>query len=170
MLAVAPSLRSTVPAGRPLVKVCGIMRPDDAVVAAEAGADMLGFVFAPSRRQLSLEVASMITNRIANRIASESRPLMVGVFVNEATDVILQTAARVGLDIIQMSGDENPEQVHEVALRCRVLKALRFPPGTTAASALAACSRYAPPGTGGRIQLLVDTHHEDVYGGSGKTS
>jgi anthranilate synthase/indole-3-glycerol phosphate synthase/phosphoribosylanthranilate isomerase len=120
----------------PLVKICGIRTRQDAVFAADAGADMLGLVFVPtSKRLVSLEDAQSISlavrssrlkssprsppgpsetyesgswfNFHANQLLTvPPRPLLVGVFQNQTLDTILHTVAVCQLDIVQLHGNE----------------------------------------------------------------
>ena len=86
---------------RTLVKICGITREEDGLLAAEAGADAVGFVFyAMSPRRV--EVAR------AKEIAAVLPPfvLRVGVFVDATRGQMLRTADEVGLDMLQLHGDE----------------------------------------------------------------
>lgn len=85
-----------------IVKICGLTRVEDAVAAAEAGADMLGFVFAPSPRRVDPWRAREMA------LAVGGRPLKVGVFVDEDPSVVAATAAMVGLDLVQLHGSEPP--------------------------------------------------------------
>lgn len=82
------------------VKICGITDVEMAKTVAQAGADFIGFVFAASKRQISAEAAS----KIAAELPSEIKK--VGVFVNEDKEKICQIAETVGLDYIQLHGDE----------------------------------------------------------------
>lgn len=90
------------------VKICGIRRVEDAVVAAESGANFLGFVFYDkSRRALAPEEAREII--AVAREAGTAR--MVGVFVNAEPARINQVARVAGLDFAQLSGDERDESI-----------------------------------------------------------
>ena len=83
------------------VEICGITNLDDALAAVEAGADALGFVFyEPSPRKVPLEVAANIIRKLPPFVAK------VGVFVNVPQETMLVTAAQVGLDTLQLHGDE----------------------------------------------------------------
>lgn len=85
------------------VKICGICDLETALGAAEAGADALGFVFAPSRRMLSPDKAREIIKRLPPFISR------VGVFVNLPAAEVEQIAGYTGLDTVQLHGDESPE-------------------------------------------------------------
>ena len=99
------------------VKICGITTIEDALVAAEAGADLVGFVFAPSPRRISPEAAARIAAALP---AGMER---VGVFVNEEPGRIQEIARIAGLTMIQLHGEEPPEMEENLSLP--VLKALR---------------------------------------------
>ena len=82
------------------VKICGITSIEMANVVEENGANFIGFVFAPSKRQVSTEKAAEIANTLGKTINK------VGVFVNETKENICHIAEQVGLDYIQLHGDE----------------------------------------------------------------
>ncbi|MFD1336892.1 phosphoribosylanthranilate isomerase [Oceanobacillus iheyensis] len=83
------------------VKICGITSIDTAQAVVDANADMIGFVFAPSKRQLSTSLAEKIANTLPQTIQK------VGVFVDEPLENILSIIERVNLDIVQLHGDES---------------------------------------------------------------
>lgn len=93
------------------VKICGITNEDDALIAVAMGADAVGFVFAPSPRQLSPTKAS----DIAKRLPKETRT--VGVFRNESKERVVRTVAESGLSCAQLHGHETPEECLWVAER-----------------------------------------------------
>ena len=90
------------------VKICGITDPDDAVAAAEAGADAVGMIFAPSRRHVSVEQARAIAAAVPDDV------LTVGVFRDHLASEILEIAAAVGLGAVQLHGSEPPALSHRV--------------------------------------------------------
>jgi phosphoribosylanthranilate isomerase len=103
-----------------MVKVCGITNVADARMAAEAGADAVGFVFAGSPRRVDAEEVRGIS------IALPDDVLKVGVFVNTPPQEVLRVAAEAGLDVAQLHGDEGPETVAAVrAGGLAVMKAIR---------------------------------------------
>src|SRR5215207_11050994 len=99
-----PTIRSTLRI-MTLVKVCGITNAGDARMAADAGADAVGLVFAESPRRVSVEEARGVC------IALPENVLRVGVFVDEESGEILRISRELGLDLAQLHGDETPETV-----------------------------------------------------------
>ena len=91
-----------------LVKICGIKTIKAANVAVQAGADFIGFVFAPSKRKITPEEAVRIAKTLSKSVQT------VGVFVNESVENIKQIAELVDLDVIQLHGDEPPEMIDEL--------------------------------------------------------
>jgi phosphoribosylanthranilate isomerase len=86
------------------IKICGITNLDDALAAADAGANALGFVFYPkSRRHVTLETVCSIVAKVPRQMEK------VGVFVNESVDRVRDIARHAGLTAVQLSGDESPE-------------------------------------------------------------
>ena len=83
-----------------LVKICGITTLDTARIVQESRADFIGFVFAPSKRRISPVNAAKITKQLSPKIKK------VGVFVNESVENIKHIAKVVGLDYVQLHGDE----------------------------------------------------------------
>lgn len=101
------------------VKICGITNEDDALFAVAMGADAVGFVFAPSTRQVAASQVYDITRRLPPEI------LTVGVFRDEHPDRVIDTIDRAGLKAAQLHGHETPGMVADVAARVRwVIKAV----------------------------------------------
>jgi phosphoribosylanthranilate isomerase len=101
------------------VKICGITELADALAAAEAGADALGFMFfEPSPRYLSIERAAKIIAGLPPFIAR------VGVFVDAAEEFIQRAINKCGLDTLQFHGQEPPEFCRKFGLR--TIKAFRI--------------------------------------------
>jgi phosphoribosylanthranilate isomerase len=100
------------------IKICGIIDPADAVMAVEAGADLIGLNFVPgSPRCVDPAVAAEIADAVAGRAER------VGVFRDAPTEEIDRILRRVDLDRLQFHGDESEEDVEEVDLP--VIKAIR---------------------------------------------
>jgi phosphoribosylanthranilate isomerase len=127
---------------RTLIKVCGITRPEDGLAAAEAGADAVGFVFYEgSPRRVDPAQAARIARVLPPFV------LRVGVFVDARRGEMAEVADSVGLDLLQLHGDEPPEAVG--AMPRRAIKAVRVGRGFTADDAL----RYEGHVSG----IVVDT-------------
>lgn len=101
------------------VKICGITNEDDALLSVALGADAVGFIFAPSPRQIAAQKVYDITRRLPPEI------LTVGVFRNEHPKLVIETVQRAGLRAAQLHGHETPDEVAEVATQVRwVIKAV----------------------------------------------
>ena len=135
------------------VKVCGLTSVEDARAAAEAGADAVGLVFWPgSPRAVSLPVARAIAAALPPFVAR------VGVFVDAAADEMGRLADEVGLDVLQLHGQEPLEVL--ARLPRRVLKAVHVESEAQLERALA----WAERGAG----LLVDAAGVARPGGTGR--
>lgn len=152
------------------VKICGLTNLDDALAAAEAGADLLGFIFYDkSPRYITpTEVRAIVTQlRPADHrlpIADHRSPLLVGVFVNPSLEQVVRTLDYCGLDLAQLHGEEAAELL--AALPGRAFKALRPRDAAEAASQAAAFARFGPASG---PDLLVDAYHPTLRGGAGQT-
>jgi phosphoribosylanthranilate isomerase len=149
------TLADRVDGGRLLVKICGITSAADAALAVEAGADALGFVFwFMSPRKVDPARAAEIARNLPDSV------LRVGVFVDRPREEMDEIAGAVGLDLLQLHGDEPPEAM--AGLSRPVLKAVRVGKGFAAEEAL----RYCPQAVG----LVVDTRlpgETQLPGGTG---
>lgn len=103
-----------------LVKICGITNKPDALAACEAGADMLGFVFAESPRKIEVDRAAEIVLSLPPSVAK------VGLFVNESEVVVKRVADQLELDYLQFHGDEDPDYCRRLRGRRKVIKAFRI--------------------------------------------
>lgn len=129
------------------VKICGTTSEEDALLAVAMGADAVGFVFAPSPRQIAARVAGDIAKRLPPEV------ITVGVFRDEASERVVEMVNRNGLRAAQLSGHETPEQVAWVAERVP-MTIKGFPAGH---AAVRSCAKYgadvvlldaASPGSG----------------------
>ncbi|HWP40031.1 MAG TPA: phosphoribosylanthranilate isomerase [Tepidisphaeraceae bacterium] len=112
---------------RTRIKFCGITRVQDALAAAELGADAIGLVLhADSPRRISIE--------LAKQILAELPPFVtpVGLMVDPTPRLVLDVAAELGLGHIQLHGQESAELVESLGRHLRIIKALRVGPDDTA--------------------------------------
>jgi phosphoribosylanthranilate isomerase len=134
------------------VKVCGIRRRADAMLAVELGAAALGFVFWPrSPRAVTAEEVRDIADALPPFVTR------VGVFVNQPPAEVFDTAARAGLTCVQLHGDENPAEYKDTPLP--VIKALPVGQGFTLSAVQDVPSR---------VTVLLDAHDPIRRGGTGR--
>ncbi len=97
------------------VKICGITTEEDALLSVAVGADAVGFVFAPSTRQVNAIRVSDIVKRLPPEI------LTVGVFRNEVPNRIISIVNQTGLQAVQLHGNETPGMVADVKREVRTV-------------------------------------------------
>lgn len=97
------------------VKVCGVTNEEDALLAVAMGADAVGFVFAPSRRQVAPQRAAEIVRRLPAEIVT------VGVFRDESRERVVETAHRARLRAVQLHGHESPADTHWIHQRVSLI-------------------------------------------------
>jgi phosphoribosylanthranilate isomerase len=98
------------------IKICGVTQPDDAARVAAAGVDFIGLNFWPtSKRYLSPERAPQVAVAARASSSSAGSVQLVGVFVNAPQGEIAAIARDVALDVIQVHGDESPDDVAAIA-------------------------------------------------------
>lgn len=140
--------------GETLVKFCGITSEEDASRALEAGADLIGLNFYdPSPRALDPGKAANIADHV------RGRALVVGVFVNASPNDVKQVHEWVGLDVIQCSGDETPDEIERLQeLGVPVMDATQVKDAESIEELERSPAEYR----------MVDAFDEDRYGGTGK--
>jgi phosphoribosylanthranilate isomerase len=166
------------------VKICGITNFEDAQVAVEAGADLLGFIFyEPSPRYVAPETVKEIVSRLKHRVSAPAGQRLdglddllptthsvtyVGVFVNTPLEMVKQILDFCQLDAAQLHGEEPPEAVAQ--LNSPAFRVLR-PQSPEEAEAL--IQKYIqspdrPVVPSSRLPLfLLDAYHPTLYGGVG---
>jgi phosphoribosylanthranilate isomerase len=137
------------------IKICGLTREEDALRAAELGADFLGFIFVtPSPRYVEPERAAVFAAAVRDRMGDRA-PKIVGVFHDHGPEYISEIASVVGLDLAQLHGNESDEELGMLGLPA--VKALRV--GDTLPDT------HAVPNA---AWLLFDTYDERRTGGTGR--
>jgi phosphoribosylanthranilate isomerase len=135
--------------GRVRVKICGITRLDDALLAASLGADALGFNLWPgSKRYVDPDAARAIVDRLPPFVTP------VGVFVNQPPGTVLALAAQAGVQVVQLHGDESWDEVNGYPIPA--VKALRL----AGPESLADLHRY-------RVRAFLLDAPSAGFGGSG---
>jgi phosphoribosylanthranilate isomerase len=135
------------------VKICGITNLADALLAVELGASAIGFILAPSPRQMTPQKVRKIVRAIPPLVKT------VGVFVNEASATIKDVMQHCGLDLVQLHGDESPAFCDE--LMPYTIKSVRVKDES--------CLQTSRAYHGKVRALLLDTYSREKMGGTGKT-
>jgi phosphoribosylanthranilate isomerase len=144
------------------VKICGLRNASSAQVAVESGADALGFILAPSQRQISPEAIAVIRAELARK--HDHLPTLVGVTVNARPESIARDVEIAGLDLVQLAGEEDPAVLAEIDVP--VIKALRFRAEVSLDEALREVDAWlSAPKAAARV--LVEGHAAGSYGGTG---
>jgi phosphoribosylanthranilate isomerase len=137
------------------VKICGITNLDDAHLASELGAAAIGLNFVPaSPRYIEMAKARNVVDNV------ENAPNWIGVFVNEPLDNLLNIAERVGLNGVQLHGDETPKYAEKLKSLSglTVIKAFRVTDDFDSSITV----EYKVDG------ILLDGYSDSIYGGTGK--
>ncbi len=139
-----------------IIKICGIRRPEDIIYVNEFKPDYIGFVFAESKRRITAENAAELKKMLSQEIKA------VGVFVNCPIERTAEIQKTVGLDVIQLHGDENISYLQKLKskVKCDIWKAVRVR------------NQYdiEKADNIGANMLLLDAFSPDSYGGNRKNS
>ena len=131
-----------------IIKICGLRTLEAARIVAESGADLIGFVFANSKRKIDVATAATIS-------AAVKGPGKVGVFVNQPLSEVLEIADHCRLDYLQLHGEESPDYCR--SLNRPVIRACRVGPDFTPAAVTDYPADY----------LLLDSFVPGQSGGTG---
>ena len=158
----------------PKIKMCGISKVETIPAVVEAQPDYMGLVFAPSKRQVTVDQAKILVselhkqyvNRYNRNVIQWSNDVVqefiktVGIFVNETLDNLVTIATEVNLDAVQLHGDEDEAFIQSLKERTNVevWKAVQI---RSAADAEAWIDSSAD-------MLLFDAYHKDERGGTGE--
>nr|WP_242948217.1 phosphoribosylanthranilate isomerase [Caldicoprobacter faecalis] len=136
------------------IKICGLKRYQDIDYVNELKVDYAGFVFAKSPRRVDLQHAERLIARLDKGIRK------VGVFVNQSREFIKEACSALGLDVVQLHGDETPDEVAAYAVYgVEMWKAIRV----KGEDGLVRAGEYRVDG------ILLDAAVQGRYGGTGQT-
>jgi phosphoribosylanthranilate isomerase len=142
------------------IKICANTSLEDAMIAAEAGADAVGFVFAPSPRRVTAQQVAVIAPRLPAKIEK------IGVFVDAAVDEIVATVEAAGLTGVQLHSEVSAEATAKLRARfgpgLRILRVVHFEAGAPERATAAAQDANADA-------ILIDSRTATAIGGTGKT-
>jgi len=134
------------------IKICGITNTNDALECVKLKVDFIGFIFyKKSKRFINLEQAQTIIKSLNTEINK------VGVFVNETTQVINEYVKALGLDYVQLHGEEEPKMIEEI--KCKTIKAFSVGSSSLKEVVLEYDSEY----------WLFDSSDDNLKGGTGKS-
>ena len=147
----------------PKVKMCGISKVETIPAVVEAKPDYMGIVFAPSKRQVTVEQAKTLVEALHKQCKEQNNMVFiktVGVFVNETIENLVAIANEANLDVVQLHGDEDEAFIQSLKERTNVevWKAVQI---RSAADAEAWIDSSAD-------MLLFDAYHKDERGGTGE--
>jgi phosphoribosylanthranilate isomerase len=146
-----------------VTKICGITIVEDAIETAKLDVDIIGLVFADSKRRISLQIATDISVQLRRL---QKRPAIAGVFVNENPRVVNTIAYSCGLDIVQLSGDEDDKYCLDI--NYPIIKAIHVSVDMDAIALSQRLSYFSEGVRENPLICLLDTKSEVVFGGSGK--
>ncbi len=148
------------------IKICGITNLEDAKAISRLGVDAMGFVLSTdSPRRVELETAEKIIDVLRSE---ENKVSMAGVFVNEEIERVLECSKILGLDYIQLSGDEEEnymENLRGKSGNIKIIKSIRIRDknenyNTEINEKIEKLKKYAD-------FILFDSYRKDIYGGTG---
>ena len=152
-------------------KICGIQSTEDAISAAEAGADFFGLVFVPERRRrLEVPAAAEIVDELRTLI--EDPPGAVGLFADQLLDEVIEIINACGLDLAQLCGRESADFCRQVAERtgAEIIKVMHISASETlgGANGSGVEARLAPYLKAG-CRVTLDRLVEGLQGGTGQS-
>lgn len=145
-------------------KICGISEVEHALAVSEAGADFLGVVFAPSRRQVTEERALQLVETVHGL---RNCPAVAGVFVNLSAQEVNRIADCCRLDWVQLSGDESWQYCREIDKP--FIKAIRVSAEQKADEIMADIEMGQRMLSDRKFVCLLDSRSVSAYGGTGQS-
>ena len=148
------------------IKICGITNLEDAKAVSRLGVDAMGFVLSTdSPRRVELETAEKIIDVLRSE---ENKVSMAGVFVNEEIERVVECSKILGLDYIQLSGDEEEnymENLRGKSGNIKIIKSIRIRDknenyNTEINEKIEKLKKYAD-------FILFDSYRKNIYGGTG---
>jgi phosphoribosylanthranilate isomerase len=146
------------------VKIDGFKEEKHILAAAEAGADFVGMIFAPGKRQVTPEQAVTLVKAVKTL---DKPPAVVGVFVNAPASEVNRIAEECDLDLVQLSGDEDWQYCLEIDKP--VIKVVHVADSDTVDSVIATIEEGFNILKGRDVTYLLDTKSDDAYGGTGRS-
>jgi phosphoribosylanthranilate isomerase len=146
------------------VKIDGFKEEEHILAAAEAGADFVGMIFAPGKRQVTPEQAVALVKAVKTL---DKPPAVVGVFVNAPASEVNRIAEECDLDLVQLSGDEDWQYCLEIDKP--VIQVIHVTDSDTVDSIVAKIEEGFNILQSRDVMYLLDTKSDDAYGGTGQS-
>lgn len=146
------------------VKIDGFKEEEHILAAAEAGADFVGMIFAPGKRQVTPENAVALVKAVKTL---DKPPAVVGVFVNAPASEVNRIAEECDLDLVQLSGDEDWQYCLEIDKP--VIQVIHVTDSDTVDSIVAKIEEGFNILQSRDVMYLLDTKSDDAYGGTGQS-
>jgi phosphoribosylanthranilate isomerase len=148
------------------IKICGVRCSADIAAVARAGGDAIGLNFFPPSLRF-VDPADPLTSQMSTE-AQQQGLLRVGVFVNESPQSIAEIIAAVGLDAVQLHGDETIQDLarYRQKIDCPIIRAIKLPVGPLTENEI---SWAVDPWLAADCLVLLDADAGTQHGGSGKT-
>ena len=146
-------------------KICGLRDVDSAVVAADAGADFLGFAFVHGvRRQLTLEQGKAVIPRVAEELG-QNRPGLVGLFADQDIEEVNEIIEACGLDCAQLCGSEEPDYWDQV--EAKVFKQIKVKPLASEQETVESVLAQVKDVVSRDCIAHLDSYKKGAFGGTG---
>ena len=148
----------------PMIKICGVRKAQDALVAAESGADFIGLVFVPNRRRsLGLESAAHIVEEL--KVSFPIRPEIVGLFADQSLEQVNLFVSSCKLDWVQLCGRESLEYCD--AVQARVFKVIHVPVESHSDEDAEGLAATINDYSGSGLMITLDRQEGVLQGGTG---
>ncbi len=148
-----------------IVKICGQRTAEHALAAANAGADIIGMILAPGRRQITPEVSKSIIESVKKD--RDNPPKMVGVFVNAPAADVNRIAAECGLDFVQLAGGEPWSYCSQIT--APIIKVIHIDETGGGEGGFVKLANLCQEATIRGYTILLDSGADRMPGGTGKT-
>ena len=148
-------------------KICGLRDADNALAAANAGADFLGLNFVPGvRRQITTEQALSIVGRLRVELG-EGVPTLVGLFANQPVEKVNRIVDQCGLELAQLCGDESREYWDQVGVP--VIRQIKVRDDIPTVEAVETAARQIEEVIDSGCTPMLDKYERGHLGGTGRT-
>jgi phosphoribosylanthranilate isomerase len=146
------------------IKIDGFTEIEHIVAAGEAGANFVGMIFAPSKRQVTTEKAAEMVKAVRQL---DRPPAVVGVFVNTPAPEVSRIAEECDLDLVQLSGDEDWQYCMEIEKP--IIKVIHISENDSVEDVAKTIEEGFNTLRGRDVTYLLDTKVDDAYGGTGQS-